>query len=237
MTEIKNYDSTTDVARASAEHAITTLRSAIEARGRATWVIAGGSSPIEAYKLIVDEFSNALDWSRVIVMIGDERIVPFTDNDSNWGQIRDILFNAGPTSALCLIPPPVSGSAEDAADKYERNLKDILRISPRLDLVWLGVGPDGHTLSLAPDRPDLITTDRLVIPVHDFPKPPSDRISFTLTALAHTASAVVFATSDSKRDVLKRALAGEHLPIRLASDTIEDNGGTATWLFDTTARS
>src|SRR5918995_515060 len=120
------------------------------------------------------------------------------------------------TSAAC--PPAIPGGA------------------PRLEVVWLGVGEDGHCLSLFPGRPELEVADRLVVPVHDSPKPPPDRISLTLAALAGTERLLVLAAGLGKADPVARARAGDdRLPLTRAVAAVRSGGGSGTWLLDRAA--
>jgi 6-phosphogluconolactonase len=107
---------------------------------------------------------------------------------------------------------------------------------PRLDLVWLGVGPDGHCLSLFPGRPEVGVLDRLVVPVHGAPKPPPDRLSLTLAALVGAERLLVLASGPGKAEAVGRARAGDlDLPITRAVAVVERAGGTVTWLLDRAA--
>lgn len=108
--------------------------------------------------------------------------------------------------------------------------------APRLEVVWLGVGPDGHCLSLFPGRPEVEVGDRLVVPVHGAPKPPPDRVSLTLAALSGVERLVVLAAGAEKAAAVARARAGDpELPITRAVATVEAAGGTVTWLLDRSA--
>ena len=107
---------------------------------------------------------------------------------------------------------------------------------PRLDLVWLGVGPDGHCLSLFPGFPELEVVDRAVVGVHGAPKPPPDRISLTLAALTGANRLVVLVSGAEKADAVAKARAGDaSLPITRAVATVQDAGGSVTWLLDRAA--
>jgi 6-phosphogluconolactonase len=238
MPEIQKVTTPIDAANAAVLDAIATLSIAIEERGQATWVLAGGSSPMTAYRLLVSDYAEAIDWSKVTVLIGDERSVSVDDSDSNWGQIGAVLFGAGPTASMVQLRPKVELSAEDAARHYEEVLQ-LLPTSaegvPLFDLVWLGVGEDGHTLSLFPGHPDFMPTEHLVIPVHNSPKPPATRITLTLHALEATSRAIIFAVGASKKEALAEALEDGRLPIAQAASRIEQYGGYVTWLFDEAA--
>lgn len=234
MPDIQRYETARHVAEAAAGHAVAALRTAIKQYGSAVWVMAGGSSPVEAYEVVIADHQDALDWSKVTMLIGDERLVPYNSPDSNWGQIV-LALTTGKLAAMKLLPPRIELGASEAAAEYEQQLWGLPLTGagiPRLDVLWLGVGHDGHTLSLFPDHPDFIATDALVIPVRDSPKPPPTRITLTLRALTGVTNAVVFATGASKKDALARALSVGDLPIAQAAVAVEQAGGEAVWLFD-----
>lgn len=236
MPHIISYTTNTEVAVAAAAKAVESLNLAIAARGQAIWVIAGGSSPLLAYRDLVDHYAAEVDWSKVTVLIGDERCVPFDDPDCCWTQVFAV-FNESPLiSKVNVLRPESDNDPETAAILYDQAVGKLPKNAngfPQIDLMWVGVGEDGHTLSLFPNHPDFaINPDTFVTAVRNSPKPPPNRISFTLKALAGVGEIVVFATGAAKRNALSEALRTHQLPIAIASDTVETNGGLATWLFD-----
>jgi len=234
MTEIRNYKTADDVAQAAAENAIEILQLAIEAKGSASWVLAGGSSPMLAYKKIIKDFSDALDWSKVTVLIGDERMVPLNHKDSNYGAIVALFDKSPELSKVKRLVPDTTVDVMTAARDYATKIEQENFIE--FDLVWLGVGEDGHTLSLfAGNVAFTEPADAWVIPVYDSPKPPSERISLSLKALEHVDELVIFAVGASKQDALKAARLKRLLPISVASDVVESNGGEVRWLYDEAA--
>ncbi len=223
-----------DVAHAAAEHTVETLRACIEQNGHASWVLAGGSTPLAAYSVIATVFADALDWTKVTFLLGDERIGPLDDPDNNWHAI-DAILHTIPASRL---RPASDEAAEAAATRYEAALESLPKTDnglPCFDLVWLGVGQDGHTLSLFPNHESLFPSSSLVIPVHDSPKPPRDRISLSLRALQSTKHAVILACGADKQAAVQAARSGSQLPIALATDIIATHGGTVTWFVDSAA--
>ncbi len=234
MTEIRNYDTADEVAQAAAENAVELLQLAIEARGNASWVLAGGSSPMLAYKKLVSGFSDALDWSKVTVIMGDERMVPLDHKESNFGAIMKVFEKSPEISTVKRIIPDTSLSTIMAASDYAKRIayEEIIEF----DLVWLGVGEDGHTLSLFPGNIAFTEpANEWVVPVYDSPKPPSERISLSLKALEYVDELVVFAVGASKQDALKEARLKRQLPVAIAADTVEGNGGEVRWLYDDAA--
>lgn len=221
------FDSPNDVAAAAVESMIEVLQSAITQRGRASWVLAGGTSPMLAYELISDNYADALDWTKVTVVIGDERFVSVDHPDSNWGTIQPLLKGLGLTVCMPEILEDVQATATQYAKELQRhNISDF-------DLVWVGVGEDGHTLSLFPDNAGFVdSSDQLVIPVHDSPKPPADRISLSMAAVRRSKHLTIFATGEGKQAILQRVRAGEQLPVGVAADVVLEQGGTVQWLYD-----
>jgi 6-phosphogluconolactonase len=172
--------------------------------------------------------------------MGDERCVPVTDPDSNWGQAAAALLDHVPVPASHLLRPQGELGAEAAADAYQAALAglppDPGGTAPRLEVVWLGVGEDGHCLSLFPGHPELEVTDRLVVGVHDSPKPPPDRVSLTLAALGGTERLLVLAAGAGKAEPVARARAGDdRLPLTRAVAAVRAAGGSVTWLLDRAA--
>jgi 6-phosphogluconolactonase len=236
------FDVQSDIRRIGAVAALKTaeaLNQAIKDHGSATWVLAGGTAPLTAYKVLAEQYRDSIDWSKVIVLIGDERCVPLDSADSNWHQIAPIFFDLVPIPTANKLRPKSDLSAEEAATDYADVLARLPQTEtgqPRLDIVWLGVGEDGHTLSLFPHHPRSQDTQSLVIPVYDSPKPPSNRITLTLKALQATTNCIVMTAGANKAEAIKKAKQSDsRLPILQAVHTIEDGGGNVVWLVDPAA--
>lgn len=231
MIEIRNYSTSGLVAKAAAENAVELLNLAIEQHGRAVWVLAGGTSPLAAYKELISHYADAVDWSKVVILIGDERYVPLNHPDSNWHSIMNLFATEASFETLQRLSPDIQASVEATAASYEIKIRQYG--IERFDLVWLGVGDDGHTLSLFPGSAGFTNeTQDWVIPVHDSPKPPSERISLSLKALEYVVELVIFATGAAKFEALREARLKGELPIAVAASTVESSGGEVRWLYD-----
>ena len=233
-------DGPAELAEAAARAAVADLEAAVEAHGTATWVLTGGGTPAAAYRrLAAHDLRTGVEWDRVRVAMGDERCVPPDHPDSNWGQAAAALLDHVPIPVYHLLRPHRELGAVAAADAYQPALATLPAgpgRAPRLEVVWLGVGEDGHCLSLFPGRPEVEVADRLVVPVHDSPKPPPDRISLTLAALAGTERLLVLAAGPGKAEPIARARAGDdRLPVTRAVETVRAAGGSVTWLLDRAA--
>ena len=171
---------------------------AIEAGAR-TLVLAGGSTPKRAYQLLAGRQLGW--WGRVTVLFGDERCVSPFDPESNYRMAKEELLDRVHPGSVHRMPAELG--AEEAAELYDRVVQGL---SP-LDLVLLGMGPDGHTASLFPGNPALEATG-CVVPVHGAPKPPPDRVSLTLGTLREARRVVLMITGADKAEALARARRG-----------------------------
>jgi 6-phosphogluconolactonase len=135
-------------------------------------VLAGGSTPTRAYELLQQA---PLEWGRVTVLFGDERCVPPDHPDSNYLMARRSLLDRVSPGSVHRMAGELGPEA--AASLYE----PIVRWLSPLDLVLLGMGPDGHTASLFPGRPE-VSAEGTVVGVRGAPKPPPERVSLTLGA-------------------------------------------------------
>lgn len=185
-------------AEALATAAARTVAEGIRSARTIRLVLAGGTTPLRCYEMLA---GMALPWGRVRVLFGDERCVPPTHPDSNYRMIFDALLARVAPATVHRMPAELG--ADDAAALYE----PVVAEAP-LDLVLLGIGPDGHTASLFPGDPALSAAG-LVVAVHGAPKPPPERVSLTLRALRAGKRVLILAAGADKRDAVRRGLAGE----------------------------
>lgn len=239
MADVIISETPEQLASVAVERLIQKLSNTIRATGMATWVLAGGTSPSTAYRILAREHLDAIDWRRVWIAIGDERSGPPESADSNWKAADDLLLGKLRIPKQQLLRPSFPDSVEKAAEAYQAALGQLPRNEsglPRLDVVWLGVGDDGHTLSLFPGHLSSQPAESLVIPVHNSPKPPPDRISLTFKALRGAVSGFVLAIGSGKTSIVAQAQqADSKLPIAKAIREIETAGGRVYWLLDKTA--
>lgn len=183
----------------------TTLTAGIHAEGRAARVVlTGGTAGIALLERLADA---PVDWSRVEVFFGDERNVPVSHPDSNEGQARAALL-----SKVGIPEGNIHGYGLDGGDMaaacaaYEEALG---RSAPRgFDVHLLGMGGEGHINSLFPHTPAVAERERLVVPVEDSPKPPPQRATLTLPAVALAEEVWFLVSGAEKADAAAHLAAG-----------------------------
>jgi len=223
-----------DVARMAVRLAAQDLEASVQAHGRAAWVLAGGTTPVFAYAEMADLHGSDQFWQDVTLVMGDERLVPLASSDSNWGEFE--RATSGRLKVGNPLVPPVSMELVDAADRYQSQIRELIpegSSGPRFDHVWLGMGEDGHALSLFPGRPEVDVMNRLVLGIDESPKPPPRRITLSRASFANVGHCVVMVTGQGKADALADALApGSDLPVAVIASFIESCGGRVSWLID-----
>ena len=205
--EVFTFPDAGRLARAAAETVVETLRAAIDARGRASFVLTGGSTPRTLYGLLATNYGHALDWSAVDIFFSDERHVPHDDDDSNFRMARETLLDGLGLTSDRVHPFPTSGTPDEDAHAYERTLRAYFDGSPAFDLVLLGMGGDGHVASLFPSSPALDETERWVVATEAPPTSPvHDRLTLTYPALGTARTVLYIVTGKGKRDALHDVL-------------------------------
>ncbi len=227
---------------AAAERVVALAASAIEADGVFSVALTGGSSPAGLYRALAGPLVGRIDWNRVKLFWGDERCVEPTSEESNYALAGSTLLAGVPISPGHVFR--IAGEQADtdaAAREYEATLRRELLSGPgglpKLSLVLLGMGPDGHCASLFPHKPALRVRDRLAVRTEPGLKPFVERITLTYPML-NAADAIWFLAPDpAKAARIAEVIAGPRDPDRLPAQAIAPNRGKVTWfLTDASAR-
>jgi 6-phosphogluconolactonase len=215
---------------ALAERFTATAAEAIANRGVFSVALSGGSTPKAFYELLTKmPWVNQLDWSKVLVYFGDERAVSPEDSLSNYKMARDSFLFHVPIPAENVFR--MEGEAEDleaAANRYEASLG---RVEGVLDVVLLGIGPDGHTASLFPHSPQLEVRDCLVTatPVASL-EPHVRRLTLTYSAINQARSAWFLVTGADKAEIVDRVINGPRDVKTLPSQAVQNP--RTVWFLD-----
>jgi 6-phosphogluconolactonase len=154
---IEVFPDAESVAHGAAKLIAEEARRAVAARGKFVMAVSGGKTPWIMLRSLAQE---DVPWNAVHVVQVDERIAPAGDPDRNLTHLRESLLDHAPLDPEQLHNMPVeSGNLETACKQYARTLQQIAGSPPALDLVHLGLGPDGHTASLVPGDPVLDVMD------------------------------------------------------------------------------
>jgi 6-phosphogluconolactonase len=194
---------------------------------RASIALAGGGTPRAAYQQLA---GRCPPWGRVEFFFGDERCVPPDAEGSNYGMAREAFLDRLPLRAdqvhriLGELPP------EEAAERAEADLRARVAGDPMpvLDLVLLGMGPDGHTASLFPDGPEVEETARLAVAVHRPEMPQPWRVSLTLPVINAARRVLVVVGSAEKAPMVRRALDRDP---SIPAGRVDPRSGELTWLL------
>ncbi len=231
------------IARRAAEKIVEAAAAAVKERAVFTISLAGGSTPKALYSLLATDamLRSQMPWDKTQIFFGDERHVPPDDADSNFRMADESMLSKVP-----LKPEQVHRvkaeykDAEQSAREYEQLLRSYFKLStgqlPRFDVLLLGMGDEGHTLSLFPGTKALHDNGRLVMS-NWIGKLFTERITITAPVANNSALAVFMITKADKALALKGVLEGPYEPEQLPSQLIQPTNGEALWLVDTAAAS
>ena len=183
------------------------IERAIEAHGGARIAIPGGQTPDLIYAALIA--NQAIDWSKVIVVPTDDRLVKLDDPLSNYAKL-DRLFGKKGAEIVSLVDESALGDYREAGRLADARLA---LLEWPLDLVWLGMGADGHTASMFPgpdfDRAVSGPRERRAVGVRPDPMPeyaPVERVTLTGAVIASARAAMIVIGGDEKKRVLEQAL-------------------------------
>jgi 6-phosphogluconolactonase len=208
---------------------------AVAARGRFTLALAGGSTPEKTYAVLAAD-PGRLDWSKALLFLGDERMVPPDDPRSNFGLAKRTLLDRVPAATAF----PVPTDRPDAAAAYAAVLSAAFGVPvdgppPRFDLILLGLGDDGHTASLFPGKPALDATAwTAASPPGDLP-PPVDRVTLTFPVLNAAREVLFLVTGGKKADVVREVLEGSPPVREKPAAGVRPTDGVVSWFLDAAA--
>lgn len=241
--EVRILADSATIARRAAKELINAASAAVKEKGSFSIALAGGSTPKTLYGLLVNdpEFRGQVPWEKTKIFFGDERHVPPDNSDSNFRMANEAMLTKAPLKAEQVNR--IKGEypdVEKAAREYEQVLRSAFGLGngqlPRFDLILLGMGNEGHTLSLFPGTKALHDNGRLVAP-NWVGKLFTDRVTFT-APVANNAALVIFMIAGAdKAPALKAVLEGQYEPEQLPSQLIQPTNGRALWLVDTAAGS
>jgi len=220
---------------AAARHWITKTTAAIDRANVCHIALAGGSTPKMLYQLLAQaDYRERIDWQRVHLYFGDERHVPHDDEQSNYRMARDALIDAVAIPPQQVHAVPYLPDATSAAAAYAETLLKHLPLNngfPRFDIIWLGMGDDGHTASLFPGTELLNETVRFYTAGY-VEKLSSWRTSLTFPVINNANNVFMLISGAAKAQRMSEVLLSKEkkYPVQRVKPQ-----GNLCWLLDTDA--
>ena len=247
--KIKRFADAAELAQGAADQFISLGAEAIEHHGYFTVVLSGGSTPKRLFQLLADgPYRAQIEWGKVFVFWGDERSVGPDDPESNYGMANEFLLSKVPIPASNIFRIQGEIDPTEAAMGYEEAILAFFAHNqtqspgnPRFDLVHLGMGDDGHTLSLFPDTEATRAAaenkvDKYVV-ANYIAKFETWRITMTTKLVNNAANISFLAGGANKASVLSEVINGPMDLVRLPSQLVRPTSGQLTWMVDAAAAS
>lgn len=219
-----------------------TQLAALSVNSRAQFCMAlSGGSLIDIMARALDQAltNGDVDWSRWHLFWADERWVPQSSNESNYGEAMKRFLGRVPIPENQVHAMDTAQPLDKTAQNYETALEAVLNPGfdqyPRFDLILLGIGPDGHTASLFPGHPVLRETRAWVAPVTNAPKPPPNRITLTLPVINQARNIAWVATGPGKADIVAQILHPSPDSKTLPAGWVKPSNGNMRWFIDRAA--
>jgi 6-phosphogluconolactonase len=244
--EVRIFDDPDATARAAAAAIAEALRTAVAERGRADWATTGGSTPVGIYRALIEApLRDEIPWSAVHTWWGDDRFVPTDDPLSNVLPFDQVLVPGVPAAAANAHPMRMADAigrsvgTDWVASRYGAELQAAdLPLDgaglPILDVVLVGIGGDGHVLSVFPGSPLLDARDwAIAVPAPTHIEPHVARVSLNPGILAAARMPMVVAHGAGKATILASVLEGERDVHRWPAQLARRPG--AVWFLDRAA--
>ena len=241
--EIQVLDSASSVAEAGALHFIRICNSSVKANGKFSVVLSGGSTPKGMLSLLAtEEYKKQVPWDKCHFFWGDERSVPPMHADSNFKMATDALLSHIPANPAQIYRMEAEkADINQAAQEYQDKIANYFNIPnsgspPQFDLLYLGMGPDGHTASLFPETSALAEKNRWVVS-NFVPKFNTNRMTFTFPIINQAKNVIFLVAGKDKVPALKEVLQGKPAIETYPSQGINPANGSLLWLIDVDASS
>ncbi len=242
-TEIKIFSSAADLFQYAAHDFYSRCLKNVEQRGKFTVALAGGSTPKNFFKTLVDLYKDSIPWQHIEFFFGDERYVPHDDFESNYHMANEQLFSKLPVNKTHIYPIPTDfENSKEAARVYEQTLRAAFPEDdvPKFDLTYLGLGDDGHTASLMPFNEvvqDYLESDQRLVRAVFLPQTKSYRITLSPIVLNNSRHIIFMVTGNNKATATAKVLEGDFEPLHFPAQLIHGVDQQSTWLLDSEAAS
>jgi len=235
--EIIIHNDVEELSHAAAKHFVKIAQASVAKDGRFSVVLTGGSSPKRLYQLLSDvPYRSQVPWQQTHVFFGDERWVHHDDARNNARMAYELLLNHVPIPGNQIVRMSGELSPEDSTYQYESILQEFfLGSKPVFDLVLLGMGEDGHTLSLFPGT-DVVYEKVSWVKSLYLEDQNMHRITLTAPIVNEAQNIVFLVMGNNKAEVVKKVVMGGNNP-PFPAELIKPQNGNLTWFLDKEAGS
>ncbi len=235
------YKNPDELTQALAEWIVHLMGETLATKERFTWVLSGGNTPKALYQLLASPaYLGRVPWSKLHIFWGDERDVPFTDSRNNARMAYDSLLNHVPVPAAQIHVMRTDIEAQASATQYEQTLRHYFPTpasgppSSTFDLVLLGMGEDGHTLSLFPGT-EVVHEETKWVSAYYLKSQDMDRITLTKKVVNRATHVVFITTGATKAHALQAVLKGPAQADLYPAQVIKPEHGQLDWFVDQAA--
>ena len=231
------FSTSSFLSQSAAELVVRVVKEALLTQNRVTLCLSGGTTPRELYSLLADKsYCQEIPWDKVHIFWGDERHIQLSEPDNHYRMAMNLFLSKVPIPPENIhrmaveLPDP-----DEVAQKYESDLREFFDLSsevvPKFDLIFLGMGADGHTASLFPETMALQEKRRWVVSNY-VPRRGLTRITLTFQILNQARNIVFLVSGSSKAEMLKTVLQGLHNMPLLPAQRVSPESGVLMWFVD-----
>ena len=238
ITIVENQHS---LSRKAADMFVKLAADALKTRLLFTMALSGGSTPESLYRLLNSDpgIGNEIDWEKIHFFWGDERHFPPEHPESNFRMAQQTLFAGLPVQHGNIHRIQSEDSdADRAARSYEQEISRFFQPPagqfPQFDLIWLGMGTDGHIASLFPQS-DALSEKKRWVTANWVEKLQSHRITLTLPVINHARCVIILVSGAAKAKTLKQVLENDSQPPIYPAQMIRPLNGKLCWIIDRAA--
>ncbi|TSD64889.1 6-phosphogluconolactonase [Inquilinus sp. KBS0705] len=234
--ELKIFKTDTEVLQNLAEYIAAVAAKSIDANGRFSIALSGGSSPKKLYELLASNYANKIDWDKVFFFFGDERDVPLTHKDSNYLMAKTALFDPLNINPANVFAVQTNLGAEEAAKNYTLNLINFFDgHNACFDMVLLGLGDNSHTASLFPHT-SVLADETASVQALYIDEVKMNRITFTAPLINNAHYIVFLVYGAGKAEAVKHILEDKTNIKEYPAQLIKPSGnGDLLWFLDEAA--
>ena len=234
---VRIFDSVELLAEGFAEFFAEEIRTLLKDKKIITVALSGGNTPIKIFETLAGKFIDSIEWNRIHFYWVDERCVPMNSEESNYGNAWRVLFEKTGIGSEQLHPIYGETDPDDEIHRYEDAILKYAQLKdgiPCFDMILLGLGEDGHTASIFPDRLDLFAAQDITAhTIH--PESGQNRITLTGNVI-NNAARIYFIVCGSKKSALVKSIIEETTESELLpAANVQPKDGTVTWFLDSEA--